>query len=355
MHKCILYKKLKGKDKSVQCHACSWYCKIPNGYTGICGVRYNEDGDLYLLVYGHPVAVHLDNIEKKPLFHFLPGSKIFSLGTIGCNFRCSFCQNWDISQAPGIIKKEYSEVKKQIEMIKRNISMCEEWTPGKIVNYCLENKIPSIAYTYNEPAIFFEYAYDTAKLAHEKGIKNVYVSNGYESKENLEMFHEYMDAINIDIKGFTEDFYANICGAKLAPVLENVKRCRKLGIWQEITTLLIPGKNDSDKDIHGIAEFIKSISEDIPWHVTAFYPNYKMLDVPPTPAETLQRAYTIGKKVGLKYVYTGNIPGLEGENTRCPKCDTELVRRYGLERESNKIGPDGKCPVCKEEIAGIWK
>jgi pyruvate formate lyase activating enzyme len=353
MHKCILYK--KGKEKSVQCQACSWYCKIPEGHTGICGVRLNDGGDLYLLVYGKPVSVHLDNIEKKPLFHFLPATKIFSLGTIGCNFRCAFCQNWDISQAAAIIKNEYPEAKKHIEMIKKAVAQCEDWPPEKIVDYCLENNIPSIAYTYNEPAIFFEYAYDTAKLAHKKGIKNIYVSNGYESKENLEKFHEYMDAINIDIKGFTEEFYANICGARLAPVLENVKRCKKLGIWVELTTLLIPGKNDSDKEITQIAEFIKSVSDDIPWHVTAFYPNYKMLDIPPTPSDTLLRAYNIGKKAGLKFVYTGNIPGLEGENTSCPKCDSILVKRYGLECETNKIKKDGKCPVCKEKIAGIWK
>jgi len=353
MHKCILYK--KGKEKSVQCKACSWYCKIPEGRTGICGVRFNDNGDLYLLVYGRPVAVHLDNIEKKPLFHFLPGTKIFSLGTIGCNFRCSFCQNWDISQAPAIIKKENPDEKSQIEQIKSIISQSEEWSPERIVNYCLENKIPSIAYTYNEPAIFFEYAYDTAKLAHKNGIKNVYVSNGYESKENLEKFHKYMDAINIDIKGFTEEFYSQICGAKLKPVLENVKRCHKLGIWTEITTLLIPGENDSDKEIFGIAEFIKSISPDIPWHVTAFYPNYKMTDVPPTPPDTLLRAYNIGMKAGLKYVYTGNIPGLEGENTRCPKCNSELVKRYGLECESCIIEKEGRCPNCKEIIEGIWK
>lgn len=353
MHKCILYK--KGKQKSVQCQACSWYCKIPEGYTGICGVRLNENGDLYLLVYGRPVSVHLDNIEKKPLFHFMPGTKIFSLGTIGCNFRCSFCQNWDISQAPAIAKQENPDIKKQVEQIKKLVEQCEEWPPDKIVNYCLENKIPSIAYTYNEPAIFFEYAYDTAKLAHRHGIKNVYVSNGYESKENLEKFHEYMDAINIDIKGFTEQFYSEICGAKLAPVLENVKRCRKLGIWQEITTLLIPGKNDSDKEIQQIAEFIKDVSPDIPWHVTAFYPAYKMTDVPPTPPDTLLRAHKIGKKAGLKYVYTGNIPGIEGENTRCPKCNAELVKRYGLECEECVINKEGKCPVCGEIIPGVWK
>jgi pyruvate formate lyase activating enzyme len=285
----------------------------------------------------------------------LPGTKIFSLGTIGCNFRCSFCQNWDISQAPAIIKKEMPDEKSQIERIKSIISQSEEWSPERIVNYCLENKIPSIAYTYNEPAIFFEYAYDTAKLAHKNGIKNVYVSNGYESKENLEKFHKYMDAINIDIKGYTEEFYSQICGAKLKPVLENVKRCHKLGIWTEITTLLIPGENDSDKEIFGIAEFIKSISPDIPWHVTAFYPNYKMTGVPPTPPDTLLRAYNIGMKAGLKYVYTGNIPGLEGENTRCPKCHSELVKRYGLECESCIIEKEGRCPKCKEIIEGIWK
>jgi pyruvate formate lyase activating enzyme len=358
MHKCILYKKLEGKDKSVQCQACFWYCKINEGGTGICGVRQNNNGDLYLLVYGKAIAANVDNIEKKPLFHFLPGTRIFSIGTVGCNFRCKFCQNWDISQTTALIKKEYEDPDKQNIMLGEVTSEGQDLPPEEIVKYCRENDIPSIAYTYNEPAIFFEYAYDTAKLAHKYGIRNVFVSNGFESKEALEKFHPYLDAINIDLKGFTQEFYTKICGGKLEPVLENIKRVYKMGIWLEVTTLVIPGHNDSDKELTDIAEFIKSVSDEIPWHVTAFYPHYLMRDVPPTTVETLKRAYEIGKKVGLKYVYTGNIPGMEAEKThcpKCPKCDKELIDRYGLSCDKCDVGEDGKCPSCGQAIPGVWK
>lgn len=353
MHKCILYKKLK--ENRVQCLACSWYCKIEEGGTGICGVRQNEKGDLYLLVYGKAIAANLDNIEKKPLYHFLPGTKIFSIGTVGCNFRCKFCQNWDISQTTALIKREIKDKSKQTVMLGEITAQGQDLPPEKIVEYCRENNIPSIAYTYNEPTIFFEYAYDTAKLAKKYGIRNVFVSNGYESKEALSKIHPYLDAINIDLKGFTEEFYTKICGGKLEPVLENIKRTYEMGIWLEVTTLVIPGHNDSDKELTDIAEFIKSVSDEIPWHVTAFYPQYLMKDVPPTSQETLKRAYKIGKKVGLKYVYTGNIPGIKGENTHCPKCDQALIERYGLICEKCTIGADGKCPSCGEKIPGVWK
>lgn len=337
MHKCILYK--KKEDKKVECKACNWYCNIPDGLTGICGIRQNKGGDLYLLVYGKAVAVHVDNIEKKPLFHFMPGTRIFSFGTVGCNFHCLFCQNYDISQ---------------IKLKNEEEAIGEDLMPKDAVKYCLENDIPSIAYTYNEPAIFFEYAYDTAMLAHKHGIKNVFVSNGYESKEALEKIHPYLDAINIDLKGFNEEFYKDVCSAKLRPVLDNIKRTHKMGIWLEVTTLIIPGKNDSDEELRQIAEYVASVSKDIPWHVTAFYPAYKMMDTPPTPAETLERAYKIGKKAGLKYVYTGNIPGLEAESTHCPECNKIVIKRFGLDCEKCDVNNKGECKNCGHKLPGVW-
>jgi len=353
LHKCILYK--KKDDKKVECQACNWYCNIPEGLTGICGVRQNNKGDLYLLVYGKAIAANLDNIEKKPLFHFLPGTKVFSIGTVGCNFRCLFCQNWDISQTPFLVKQEQKDPEKQNIVLGKVTSEGQDLPPKEIVKYCVENNIPSIAYTYNEPAIFFEYAYDTAKLAHKEGIKNVFVSNGYESKEALEKIEPYLDAINIDLKGFTKEFYQEICSAKLEPVLENIKKVHKMDIWLEITTLVIPGKNDSDEELTKIAEFIASVSDEIPWHVTAFYPHYKMQDIPPTPPSTLERAYKIGKKAGLKYVYTGNIPGMEAENTICPKCDELIIKRFGLDCDSCYVDSKGRCEKCNHKIPGKWK
>jgi pyruvate formate lyase activating enzyme len=331
MHEASLYK--KGEDKMVTCQGCSWYCKIAEGNTGICGVRVNDNGKLYLMVYGKPVAVNVDPIEKKPLFHFLPGTEVFSIGTIGCNFKCEFCQNWDISQAPNIAKKDSPKPKDYIPVLKNIIQRCPDWPPKKIVEECVKEKIPSVSYTYNEPAVFFEYAYDTAKLGHEKGLKNVYVSNGFESKEALEKIHPYLDAINIDLKSFNPKFYEKTCHAKIEPVKENIKRVHDMGIWLEVTTLLIPGENDSDEELQKIAKFLADISRDIPWHVTAFYPQYNMLDSPPTPPETLLRAYHIGKDAGLKFVYTGKL------GMQCTACHIK----------------NGKCEKCGEKIPGVFK
>lgn len=347
-----LYKKLP--NNAVKCKACSWYCAISEGSTGICGVRENINGDLYLLVYGKPVAVHVDPIEKKPLFHFLPGTEVFSIGTYGCNFSCSYCQNWDISQSPRELKIKYADDKKTLrENLHRIIDACEDWLPEKIVKYCVKNKIPSIAYTYNEPAIFFEYAYDTAKLAHEAGIKNVFVSNGFESPEAIEKIAPYLNANNIDLKAWNADFYKKICHAKIEPVKENIKRFFDAGVWIEITTLLISGHNDSDEDLKHIAEFLVKISPDIPWHVTAFHPDYKMKSPQPTPIETLLRAREIGKSLGLNHVYTGNVWGLDGENTYCPKCGALLIKRSRVSAVENHL-VDGACQKCKFKIIGKW-
>jgi len=350
MKKCILYKKLG--NNIVECTACSHYCKISENKTGICGVRKNQMGDLYLLVYGKAAAAHVDPIEKKPLFHFLPGTRILSVGTIGCNFACEFCQNWDISQATKKVKEQYKNPDEQMIQLGKMLDMGQELPPEKIVKYAVQNGIKSIAYTYNEPVIFFEYIYDTAKLAHAKGISNVFVSNGYESEEAMKKINPYLDAINIDLKSFSEDFYRKKCKARLEPVLETIKRAHRSGIWVEITTLVIPGENDSDEELKKIAEFIADVNKSIPWHVSRFRPDYKMMDKEATPVETLERAYMIGREAGLKYVFTGNIHDGK-EDTYCPKCDNKLVERSVYEIEIKGL-EKGKCKECRTRIAGVW-
>lgn len=338
MKKATLYKKQKGKN--VKCTACRHFCTIRDGEFGLCGIRKNEEGILYLTVYGLTSGTGIDPVEKKPLFHFMPGSQVFSVGTIGCNFACAFCQNAWMSQA----NKDSSVP----------IPPLEELPPEEIVEFCLEEDIPIIAYTYNEPAIFFEYTYDTAKLASKEGIKNIYVSNGYASKEAIDKISPYLDGINIDLKAFTENFYKDLCKARLEPVLDNIKYYYKKGIWVEITTLIIPTKNDSEKELTQIAQFIASISKSIPWHVTRFTPTYKMDKIPSTPEETIKKAYQIGKKAGLEYVYAGNIHGEDLHSSYCPKCNKVLVKRdWGYTKIQNL--KNGKCSNCGKKIKGVWK
>jgi len=295
MKEALLYKNLdppNGEASSkVQCNVCNHRCIINEGKRGICGVRENREGKLYSLVYGKIIAEHIDPIEKKPLYHFLPGTFSFSIATVGCNFRCLHCQNADISQVP---------TSKSVGGKTR--------TPEEIVDDTIKNKCPSISYTYTEPTIFVEFALDCMKLARKKGLKNVWVSNGYMTKETLDLVSPYLDATNIDLKAFTEKFYQEVCGARLQPVLENLIDIKKRKIHLEITTLIIPGKNDSEKELKDIAEFIKNkLGDDVPWHVSRFFPHHKMLDVPSTPVEKINQAVEIGKKAGLKYVYAGNI------------------------------------------------
>ncbi|MGB9847848.1 MAG: AmmeMemoRadiSam system radical SAM enzyme [Minisyncoccia bacterium] len=340
----VFFKKIN-KTKNIQCLACSHYCQIKNNSTGICGVRLNTDGKLTPLTYGRPVSVNIDPIEKKPLFHFLPGSEIFSFGTFGCNFRCAFCQNWDISQFPKL-NKEFTKIIAETK---------ETWPPEKIVEYCLENKLPSIAYTYNEPTVFIEYAYDTMVLAKKHGLKNVFVSNGYQSKETIKAIAPYLDAINIDLKSFDDKFYQKICGAKLEPVLENIKKFHQLKVWVEITTLIIPQENDSEKELEAIADFIAKIDIDIPWHISRFFPAYQMSNYPPTDLSTLQTAYKIGKNKKLNFVYLGNVNEEGFENTYCPNCQTLLIKRSGYEIEIQPDFQNGRCLKCGNKIHGIWK
>ncbi len=337
MKEAFLYKKLDGKK--VKCELCPHFCVIANEKRGICGVRENKDGTLYSLVYGIIASSHVDPIEKKPLFHFLPGSLSYSIATAGCNFRCLYCQNYEISQMPR----------------EKRVIIGKEKTPKEIVSAALKGKCKSIAYTYTEPTIFFEFAYDTSKLAHEKGLKNIFITNGFMTAEALQMISPYLDAANVDLKSFRDDFYRKIAGARLVPVLDSLKLMKKLNIWIEVTTLVIPGLNDSKTELAEIANFIKNeLGEEIPWHVSAFFPAYKMTDRPPTPAETLEIAREIGLRAGLKYVYSGNIPIKGAENTYCGNCKNVLIERSGFQIIKNVV-QNGQCPYCGKKIGGVWK
>ncbi len=319
-------------DKTIRCNLCPHHCLIKPGETGNCQVRKNVDGILYSLVYNNPISTSLDPIEKKPLFHFFPGSTTFSIATVGCNMHCKHCQNADISQAT---IDQYPS---------------REMTPEKLVSEAKRSGAQSIAYTYTEPTIFYEYAFDIAKLAHNEGLKNVFVTNGYIEQKPLEDIAPFLDAANVDLKAMTDEFYHQICGAKLNPVLESIKRYYDLGIWLEITTLIIPDLNDGDQMLTNIAEFIADIDINIPWHVTGFYPTYRLKDRPPTSLSHLQKAVEIGKKAGLKYIYQGNRGA--GEDTFCPICHEVVIKRSGFSIAKNFI-QNGKCPFCQTEIAGI--
>jgi len=329
-------------DGRILCEACSQRCKLKEGEYGICGVRKVENGKLVLLTYGIAAAAHIDPIEKKPLFHFLPSSQVFSVGTVGCNFSCAFCQNADISQYP---KEHNYQIAGQKLM------------PEDIVKFAKDYDCKSIAYTYNEPVVFFEYAYDTAKLAKEAGLKNVFVTSGYETHKAIDTIAPYLDAMNIDLKAFSDKFYKEICKARLKPVLDCIRYAHSKGIWIEITSLLIPGQNDSEEEIKEMARFIASVDKSIPWHVSAFYPQYKMKDTPPTPPSTLVKAYNIGKEAGLYYVYVGNIDDKIHESTYCPECKNIVIDRRGHLGQFviNKLDENGICPYCGYKIEGVWK
>lgn len=326
-----------------RCFLCAHHCVIAPGKRGICAVRENIDGTLYSLVYGKVIAKHIDPIEKKPLFHFYPGSRSYSIATVGCNFRCLHCQNYDISQYPK--NAPHSELQTP------NSMPGEDMTPEQVVREAEHTGCKSISYTYTEPTIFMEFAYDCAKLAHEKGIKNVFVSNGYTSPEATRAIAPYLDGNNIDLKG-DDNFYKKVCGARLQPVLDTIKLMKELGVWVEVTTLIIPDYNDSEDFLKWTAEFIKSVDHAMPWHVTQFYPTYKLLDKPRTPVSILRKAREIGLKAGLKYVYEGNVPGEGGENTYCPNCGELLIERLGFTLTTIKMKNSG-CQKCGTRIDGI--
>ena len=324
------------EDKAVKCNLCPRICIIPNGYSGKCKSRVNIDGILRSIVYGKPVAVHVDPIEKKPLFHFYPKTKVFSIATAGCNLKCIFCQNWEISQA----KPEET----------RYINM----SPEQVVSEAIRSDSKSIAYTYTEPTIFFEYMRDTAKLAKEKGLKNVYITCGYVEEEPLRELCKYIDAANVDLKGFSEKFYKKYTDGKLNPVLRTFKILKNEGIWTELTNLIIPGANDSPQDISNLCEWIVTeIGVDIPVHFSRFFPNYKVLDRPPTSQAKLNMAIDIAKHFGIKYIYAGNVAGSKYESTYCPACGKKLIGRTGYYISEINV-KDGKCKFCGEEISGRW-
>ncbi len=335
MKESYLYKKLE--NNKVQCSTCSHRCFIAPENFGICGVRKNIDGKLYALNYERLISESIDPIEKKPLFHFLPGTHSLSLATVGCNFRCGNCQNWQISQ---LVKTD-----------KSLLEIGQKLSPKEIVDNAIKNKCQSIAYTYTEPTIFLEYALDTMKLAKKKGIKNVWITNGFMSNETLNMIAPYLDAMNVDLKSFDDEFYKTYCGARVGPILENLKQIKKLGIWNEVTTLIIPNLSDNEKMLENIAKFIfNELGSGTPWHVTAFSGaiSWKMRDIPDTSVEIIHKAYKIGKKTGLKYVYAGNIPGNSKENTYCPKCNELAIERIGF--YIKRFDKKGKCAKCGESL-----
>ncbi len=334
MKEAYLYKKISN-DK-VRCDLCNHRCLILNTKKGKCGVRQNLNGKLYTLVYDKVISENVDPIEKKPLFHFLPGTLSLSIATPGCNFKCFFCQNWQISQMPC----DY------------NIIEGREINPEKIVQDAIKYKCLSISYTYTEPTIYFELAYDTSIIARSHGLKNVFVTNGFMTYECLEMIKPYLDAANIDLKGFSEEFYKEKIGGRLKPVLNNIEYLFKSGIWIEITTLLIPGINDSKDQLQKIAEFISSIDKKIPWHISAYFPQYKS-NIPPTNVDSILKAVKIGKSAGLKYVYGGNIRSLELENTYCFDCNKLLIRRSGFSVLENNL-VDNKCAFCNSTLDGVF-
>lgn len=337
MFEARFYEKLE--EHKVQCHLCAHECKIDPGKRGLCHTRENQDGTLYTLVYGKVIAEHIDPIEKKPLFHFLPGTRSYSIATVGCNFMCLHCQNYDISQYPRIHGGRV---------------IGDEREPEAIVAYALASHSASISYTYTEPTIFLEFAQDTARLARQQGLRNVFVSNGFMTEASATALAEFIDGDNIDLKSFKDDFYREVCKARLQPVLDTIVRLKKAGVWIEVTTLVIPGHNDSEAELTDIAQFIKSVGVGVPWHVSAFFPTFKMMDRPRTPVATLMKAREIGLKAGLRYVYTGNIPGDQGENTYCYACRELLIERLGYTIQRYNL-KDGQCPKCQAPIDGVWK
>lgn len=327
------------KKGRVQCVACSHFCLIEPGDRGICGVRENRNGEMHSLVRNKIAALNLDPIEKKPLFHFLPGSQSLSLGTMGCNLSCSFCQNHSLSQPP--------RHNKPVEG--------ESITPEKIISIATQYRAASISYTYTEPTVFIELVMDIARPAKEKGLKNIIVSNGFQSPDCLSEMNGYIDAANIDLKSFSEKFHQDFCGAKLKPVLDNLVRIREMGWWLEVTTLIIPGLNDSREELRKIAGFIfRELGPDTPWHISRFHPTFRMTDIHSTPVATLESAYATGLEQGLRFVYTGNVPGHDAENTFCPACKKQVINRMGFSVRHSHV-KDMACSFCGEKIAGLWR
>ncbi|MCD5416718.1 AmmeMemoRadiSam system radical SAM enzyme [Candidatus Bipolaricaulota bacterium] len=335
MKEAMLYERIG--DGRVRCNLCMHRCLIANGEYGLCYVRVNRDGRLYSSVYGRVVSRSVEPIEKKPLFHFLPGTCAYSVATVGCNFTCLYCQNHMIAQYP----REHG-----------GRILGEEVSPREIVASAMDSGCKTIAYTYTEPTIFFEYAYETARLARAEGLNNVFVTNGYMTPEAIEEILPYLDGANIDLKGISTEGYREVTGGNLRPVLHTIERLSRAKIWVEVTTLIIPGMNDDPQALRWMAEAICGISPVIPWHISRFYPAYRMRHYPPTPIAALQEAERIGREVGLRYIYIGNVPG-QGEETYCPACGDPVIRRRGFMAKENSL-QDGCCPACGSEVEGFW-
>jgi pyruvate formate lyase activating enzyme len=335
MKEATLYDKLE--SNTVKCHLCRHGCKIEEGKRGLCSVRLNKGGTLYTLVYDKVVSTNIDPIEKKPLFHFAPGTKSFSIATVGCNFFCSFCQNYSISQMPR----------------DRGRIIGEEYSPAQIVEMAVESGCRSISYTYTEPTIYYELARDTMIEAHRRGILNVFVTNGYMSRDMLDDAKGLIDAANVDLKAFNDKFYIRYCKARLDGVLDSLRYMRELGVWLEVTTLLIPTLNDDAMEVRELARFIRrELGADVPWHVSRFYPQYKEEDLPPTDVEVLRKVRQIGIDEGLLYVYTGNVPWDAGEKTYCPGCSQVLIDRVGYSIKKYRLN-EGLCPKCGFRLDGV--
>jgi pyruvate formate lyase activating enzyme len=332
----MLYETLD--ERLVHCFLCAHECRIAPGQLGFCQVRRNDDGTLRTLNYRSLVALNPDPIEKKPLFHFLPGTRSLSLAAPGCNMRCDFCQNWQISQSPRTGRIEGEAI-----------------SPAQIVAAAKRYDCPSISYTYTEPTIFFELAYDTSELAHAEGIRNVFVSNGYMTPQAVRTIAPLLDAINVDLKAFRDETYRRIMKARLEPVLTCLRELVAAGVWLEVTTLVVPGMNDSTEELRDIANFIgRELGPQVPWHVSRFHPDYEMPDGRPTPIEKLIEAAELGREAGLEHVYAGNVPGEADESTYCPQCHKQLLARQGFMLTGNRL-TDGHCPDCSRDIAGVWE
>ncbi len=322
--------------KEIECEVCPRKCKVGDKERGYCGVKENQGGVYYTLVHSRPCSVNIDPIEKKPFFHFLPGTPVFSLATAGCNVNCKFCQNWEISQS----RPEQT----------RNLYI----PPERVVSLAIKYRCPSIAYTYSEPVVFYEYMYDTAREGKKRGVRSVMVSGGYINKKPLLELCKCLDAVKIDLKGFTERYYKEVCRGELKPVLEGLKTLNEIGIWFEIVYLMVPTLNDDEKEIREMCEWIKKeLNEYVPLHFTRFFPMYLLKNLPPTPISSLERACRTAREVGLKYVYIGNVPGHKWESTFCHRCERVLIRRFGYSILEYNIDK-GKCRFCKAEIPGIW-
>lgn len=334
MREALLYEQMAGER--VRCNLCGHRCVIANGKRGVCQVRQNKEGVLYTRVYGETISRNIDPVEKKPLYHFQPGTSTYSIATVGCNFQCEWCQNWEIAQMPR----------------RRGAISGIETSPEEVVSAAWAMGCRSVAYTYTEPTVFFEYSHDTAKLAREAGLANIYVTNGYMSREMLDLLHPNLDAANVDLKSFRKKTYQRYVRARLQSVLDSLIKMRALGIWVEVTTLVIPGINDEMEELREMAQFIaRELGSDTPWHLSRFFPGYRMQDRPPTPLRTLQRGREIGLEEGLRYVYVGNV--LEKSDTNCPKCGELLIVRNGYAIVKNSVG-EGCCPTCGMKIAGVW-